>query len=96
MDFHQNCFFGKFQPSQLVCTPRSKRCKKDAKKTVCANHIQQFYRVVQSLCVSFFLTENYAFFTGDHSPLTNRFSSTLREKSPNAELFLVGIFLHSD
>ena len=49
MDFDWNCLLGKFQPSQLVCTPCSKRCKvRCSRKTVCANDIQQFYRVMQS------------------------------------------------
>ena len=37
---------GKFQPSQLVCTPCSKSCKKDPKKAVCGNDIQWFYSVM--------------------------------------------------
>ena len=44
-----NCLLGKFQPSQLVCTPCGKRCKmRCSRKTVCANDIEQVYRVVQS------------------------------------------------
>ena len=47
MDFDWNCLLGKFQPSQLVCTPRSSRCKtRSLRKTVCANDIQRFYRVM--------------------------------------------------
>ena len=42
-----NCLLGKFQPSQLVCTPCGKRCKmRCSRKTVCANDIEQVYRVV--------------------------------------------------
>ena len=49
MDFDWNCLLGKFQPSQLVCTPCSKRCKiRCYGKTVCANDIQQVDRVMQS------------------------------------------------
>ena len=49
MHFDWNCLQGKFQPSQLVCTPRSSRCKiGSSRKTVCANDIQRFYRVMQS------------------------------------------------
>ena len=49
MDFEWNCLLGKYQPSQLVCTPRSKRCKiRCSRKTVCDNDIQLVYRVVQS------------------------------------------------
>ena len=32
MDFDWNCLLGKFQPSQLVCAPRSRRCKIDAQE----------------------------------------------------------------
>ena len=32
MDFDWNCLLGKFQPSQLVCTPCSKRYKLDAQE----------------------------------------------------------------
>ena len=42
MDFDWNCLLGKFQPSQLVCTPSS-MLKKN-----CDNDIQQTYRVMQS------------------------------------------------
>ena len=50
MDFDWNCLLGKFQPSQLVCTPRSRRCKiRCSRKTVCANDIQRVYKVMQSL-----------------------------------------------
>ena len=40
----------KFQPSQLVCTPGSKRCNiRCSRKTVCANDIQHIYqRYVES------------------------------------------------
>ena len=49
MDFDWNCLLGKFQPSQIVCTPRSRRCKiRFSRKTVCANDIQRVYRVMQS------------------------------------------------
>ena len=49
MDFDWNCLFGKFQPSQLVSTPCSKGCKvRCSRTTVCANDIQQVYRVLQS------------------------------------------------
>ena len=49
MDFDWNCLLGKFQPSQLVFTPRSSRCKiRSSRKTVCANDIQRFHRVMQS------------------------------------------------
>ena len=46
-----NCFgiaySGKLHSSQVVCTPRSSRCKiRSSIKTVCANDIQQFYRVI--------------------------------------------------
>ena len=45
MDFDWNCLLGNFQPSQLVCTPHSSRCKiRSLRKTVCANDIQRFYR----------------------------------------------------
>ena len=48
-----NCFriiyLGKLQPSQVVCTTRSSRCKiRSSRKTVCTNNIQRFYRVMQS------------------------------------------------
>ena len=48
-----NCFgivySGKLQSSQVVCTPRSSRCKiRFSIKTVCANDIQRFYRVILS------------------------------------------------
>ena len=47
MDFDWNCLLGKFQPSQLICTKCSKRCKvRCSRKTVCANDIQQGYRVM--------------------------------------------------
>ena len=46
MDFGWTCLLGKFQ---LVCRPCSKRCKiRCLRKTVCANNIQQVYRVIQS------------------------------------------------
>ena len=49
MDFDWNCLLGNVQPSQLVCTPRSKRCKvRCSRKTVCAKDLQQVYRVMQS------------------------------------------------
>ena len=49
MDFDWNCLLDKLQPSQLVCAPRSSRCKtKSLRKTICANDIQRFYRVMQS------------------------------------------------
>ena len=49
MDFDWNCLLGKFQLSQLVCTPCSKRCKvRCPRKTVCVNDIQQVYKVMQS------------------------------------------------
>ena len=49
MDFDWNCLLGRFQPSQLVCTPCSKTGKiRCARKTVCDNDIQQVYRVIQS------------------------------------------------
>ena len=49
MDFDWNCLLGKFQPSQLVWTPCSKRCKiRYSRKTVCANNIQQVYRVMSA------------------------------------------------
>ena len=59
MDFDWNCLFGKsqpsqlvvgtFQPSQLVCTPRSRRCKiRCSRKAACANNIHWVYRVMQS------------------------------------------------
>ena len=42
MDFDQNCLLRKFQPSQIVCTPRSRRCKtRCSRKTVCANDNQR-------------------------------------------------------
>ena len=44
-----NCLLGKLQPSQLVCTPCSKRCKmRCSRKIVCANDIEQVYRAMQS------------------------------------------------
>ena len=47
MDFNWNCLLGKFQSSQLDCTPCSKRCKiRCSRKTVCVNDIQQVYRVM--------------------------------------------------
>ena len=47
MDFDWNCLLGKFRPSQLVCTPRSSKCKiRSSRKIVCANDIQRFYRVM--------------------------------------------------
>ena len=49
MDFDWNCLLGKFQSSELVCTPFSKRCKiRWSRKTVCANDVQQVYKVMQS------------------------------------------------
>ena len=49
MDFDWNSLLGKFQPSQLVCTPCSKNCKiRCSRKTVCANDIQQVYGVMPS------------------------------------------------
>ena len=49
MDFGWNCLLGKFQPSEFVCTPCSKRCKaRCSRNTVSANDIQQVYRVMQS------------------------------------------------
>ena len=49
MDFDWNCLFDKFQPSHLVCTPRSKRCKiRCSRKTVCPNDIQQVCSVMES------------------------------------------------
>ena len=45
MDFDWNCLLGKFQPSQLVCTPRSTRYKiRYSRKTVCANESGQNIR----------------------------------------------------
>ena len=48
-----NCFgivySGWLQPSQVVCAPRIGRCKIwSSRKTVYANDIQRFYRVMQS------------------------------------------------
>ena len=42
------CFYsGKLQPSQVVRTPRSSRCKiRSLRKTVCADDIPRFYRVM--------------------------------------------------
>ena len=49
MDFDWNILLGKFQPSQLVCIPCSKKCKiRCSRKTVCANDIQQVYGVMHS------------------------------------------------
>ena len=49
MDFDWNCLLGKLQQPQLVCTPRSSRCKiRSSRNTVCANDIQRFYGVMQS------------------------------------------------
>ena len=48
MDFDWNCLLGKLQQPQLVCTPRSSRCKiRSSRNTVCANDIQRFHRVMQ-------------------------------------------------
>ena len=48
MDFDWNCLLGKFQSSQIVCSPISKMCKiRCSRKTVCANDIQRLYRVMQ-------------------------------------------------
>ena len=42
-------YSGKLQPCQVVCTPRSSRCKiASSRKTVCANDIPRFYRIMWS------------------------------------------------
>ena len=42
-------YSGKLKPSQVVCTPRSKRCKIGCtRKTFGANDIQKVYRVMQN------------------------------------------------
>ena len=47
MGFDWDCLLGKFQLSQLVCTPCGKRCKiRCSRKTVCANDIEQVYRAM--------------------------------------------------
>ena len=49
MDFDWGCLLGKYQPSQLVCTPCSNKCKiTSSRKTVSAIDIRRFYRVMQS------------------------------------------------
>ena len=70
MDFNWTYLLGKFQPSQLVCKPCTKRYKiRCSRKTVCAKDIQQVYRVMNSIGLysqgnvvhgteTFFLTEN--------------------------------------
>ena len=50
MEFDWNYISGKFQPSQLVCTSRIRRCKiRCSRKTVCANDIQCVYRGIVSI-----------------------------------------------
>ena len=47
MGFDWDYLLGKFQLSQLVCTPYGKRCKiRCSRKTVCANDIEQVYRAM--------------------------------------------------
>ena len=49
MNYFGNVYLGKLQPSQVVCTSRSSRYKiRSSRKTVCANDIQRFYRVMWS------------------------------------------------
>ena len=57
MDFDENCLLGKFPPSQLVSTPRSRRCKKGAKKAVCAND-SGFIGLSSRLCVFHFFWQD--------------------------------------
>ena len=49
MDFDWNCLLGKNQPPQLACTPHNRRCKiRYSGKAVCANDIQEVYRIMWS------------------------------------------------